>query len=113
MEHKARRTTERAKAQAKKADHTSHKHKAERTASAAEAAALANPSTVRAWTGDPEEMATLSEAQKAQVFDMSATADPALNREAVETARTQAALEPVGTQAALEPIVTEDGVVPK
>jgi hypothetical protein len=112
MEHKGKRTTERAKAKAKKASHTGDKHKAERKAaesSLAEGLTLAKPFA----TEDAEEMAVLSETQKAQVFDMSATAQPALEREAVETARVQAALEPVGTEAALEPIVTEDGVVTK
>jgi hypothetical protein len=110
MEHKAKRTTERAKAKAKKASHSSDKHKAERKAAEAnlaEGLTLAKP-----FVGeDAEDMAVLSETQKAQVFDMSATAEPALEREAVETARVQAALEPVGTEAALEPIITEDGVV--
>jgi hypothetical protein len=110
MEHKAKRTTERAKAKAKKASHSNDKHKAEKKAAEAnlaEGLTLAKP-YARADTGD---MAVLSETQKAQVFDMSATAEPALEREAVETARVQAALEPVGTEAALEPIITEDGVV--
>ena len=62
-------------------------------------------------SNEPEEMAVLSEAQRTQVFDMSASEDPLGDRLATQDARIQAALEPVGTEAALQPVVTEDGVI--
>lgn len=62
-------------------------------------------------SNEPEDMAVLSEAQRAEVFDMSSSEDPAGDSRAAQDARVQAALEPVGTDAAIQPIITEDGVV--
>lgn len=60
---------------------------------------------------EPIEMAVLSEAQQAEVFDMTFSENPAADSQAAQDARVQAAIEPLGTKEAIQPIITEDGVV--
>ncbi len=115
MESKAKKTTGRGKTSAK-TGHTNDKRKAENKANSDASQNLVNTTTAGTYSapsGNGDDMATLSAAQTAQVFDMSASGDPISDRRATEDARTQAALEPVGTEAALEPIITEDGVIVK
>lgn len=110
MEHK--KTASKAKSAAK-SDHNGHKtapvHAKDSSHKSKTASSPDRDYTV--ISNEPEDMAVLSEAQRAEVFDMSASEDPVGDRRAAEDARVQAALEPVGTEAAVQPIVTEDGVI--
>src|SRR4051794_28554915 len=110
MEHK--KTASKAKSTAK-ADHIGQKtasgHAKSSTHKAKTASAPDHNYTV--ISNEPEDMAVLSETQRAEVFDMSLSEDPIGDRLAAQDARVQAALEPVGTNAAIQPVVTEDGVI--
>src|SRR5947208_453566 len=102
MEHK--KTAGKAKSAAKSDHKTTHSHAKSTTAKAS-----APDRNYTVISNEPEDMAVLSDTQRAEVFDMSASENPTTDARAAQDARVQAALEPVGTAAALEPIVTEDG----
>ncbi len=110
MEHKKRGSKAK---NAGKSDHSSHKttNSHAKSDSHKSDAATTPENMNTAISNGPEDMAVLSNAQRAEVFDMSSSENPDGDRLAVQDARIQAALEPVGTAAAIEPIVTEDGVI--
>ena len=108
MEHK--KTASKAKS-ATKSDHSSHKTSSSHAKSSTPKAASAPDNDYTVISNEPEDMAALSQTQRAEVFDMSASDDPISDRQAAQDARVQAALEPVGTDAAVQPVVTEDGVI--